>query len=342
MEPLVTIIIPFYNAEVFMKHALDSIIIQTHKNLEIICINDGSSDHTSDILEQYRQADNRIIVKTNEKNLGLVATLNDALKLVNGELFARMDADDYSAPERIAKLVAFLNANSSVQLVSSGYRYFNEKGKYSNEVLPIAINYQALKVLSLLVTPLTHAAVCGRTTLIKNKLFYYDPNYLHAEDFELFSRLAWNNVSMANLIEPLYAIRLHLNSVSFKYKALQTATNLEIVKRNLTKYSNFPQVITDEQLKTILCRLTNVISYKELVNAITILEQIMEKETATLHEDIRKEVVLFRNNHLLNIIIQTNKAGFIKKKLAHVVFFLRTLRLIKLEHIKLLLRKVVW
>lgn len=340
MSSLVTIIMPFFNAQEFMKHALDSIIEQTYKNLEILCINDGSVDRTADILEEYRLKDKRIVVKTNPKNLGLIATLNNALEFVNGEFFARMDADDYSMPDRISKLVTFLNSNPDLQLVSSGYYYFREEGKYLSKVLPIARHYEALKILSVFSTPLTHAAVCGRTELIKQKQFYYDSKYLHAEDFELFSRLAWNGVKVANLSEPLYAVRLHNESVSFKNKSVQTETNIAIVKRNLEIYLKGSFNLNDEEIKIILCRNESLITFRKLKAAIILFSKIINSLLIKLDISKISEVKSFVDKHILNMIIQVNKSRLRNKTISDLFFVIKTLSLIKPQHYKIVVKKL--
>lgn len=340
MESLVTVIMPFYNAERFMRLALDSIIAQNYQAIEILCINDGSSDKTGEILEEYRRKDKRIIVVTNIKNCGLIASLNSALELVNGKLFARMDADDYSAPDRISKLVAYLKENPEINLVSSGYYYFKKDGKLLNMVSPIALSPEALKILSLFATPLAHAAICGRTKLIKEKLFYYDSNYVHAEDFELFSRLAWNHIKMANINQPLYSVRLHTGSVSFKHNVAQTESNLAIVNRNLNIYLNNTIVYSRKELKVLVCRIDEVIGFKTLVGGIKLFNQIIDNLVKQLPAASKREVVAFANKHTLNIIIQSNKQQLKSLKLKSILYLVRSLLLIKPAQYRLLFFKL--
>ena len=98
---LVSVIIPVYNVEKYVKEAIQSIQNQTYINLEIIVIDDGSSDKTYTIVEELARNDERIKLYKNEKNLKIVKTLNRALSLANGENIARMDGDDISALDRI-------------------------------------------------------------------------------------------------------------------------------------------------------------------------------------------------------------------------------------------------
>ena len=103
--PLVSVLLPIYNAGPYLAAALESILRQDYRRLEVIAIDDGSSDNSLEILERYRQADSRVSIISRE-NRGLVATLNEGLAVTRGELVARMDADDIAYPWRLSRQVA--------------------------------------------------------------------------------------------------------------------------------------------------------------------------------------------------------------------------------------------
>lgn len=102
--PLVSIIIPVYNVEKYLPACLDSVLSQTHKNLEIICINDGSPDNCPDILQRYASADQRIVV-INQENKGLSAARNVGIERATGRFCCFLDSDDAYYPGFIARLV---------------------------------------------------------------------------------------------------------------------------------------------------------------------------------------------------------------------------------------------
>ena len=110
-KPLVSVIIPCYNAEKYVEEAIRSIMTQTYSNLEIIVTDDCSSDNTLMILETLAAEDSRIKVIKNEKNLKIVKSLNNMIEVAQGKYIARMDADDISLPERIEKQVSFLDSS---------------------------------------------------------------------------------------------------------------------------------------------------------------------------------------------------------------------------------------
>src|SRR4051812_19701656 len=102
--PLVSVIMPCYNTEKYFVEAIESIINQTYKNLEIVLINDGSTDSTTELLNQYSEKDKRIKIILNPVNLGLIASLNKGVAAATGDYIARMDADDISVLDRVEKI----------------------------------------------------------------------------------------------------------------------------------------------------------------------------------------------------------------------------------------------
>ena len=115
--PKISVIMPAYNAERYIREAIDSILRQTWSDFELIIIDDGSTDSTAAIIAGY--TDNRIRFCPNAQNMGVAATLNRGLELACGAYVARMDADDISLPERFAKQAAYLDAHPNVTVWNS-------------------------------------------------------------------------------------------------------------------------------------------------------------------------------------------------------------------------------
>ncbi|HTF66818.1 MAG TPA: glycosyltransferase family A protein, partial [Edaphobacter sp.] len=105
--PLVSVLLPVYNGEPYLDAALASILRQDYERLEVIAIDDGSTDGSLQVLERYRKADGRISIVSRE-NRGLIATLNEGLAMAKGELVARMDADDVCYTARLSRQVSVL------------------------------------------------------------------------------------------------------------------------------------------------------------------------------------------------------------------------------------------
>lgn len=106
-QPLITVIVPVYNVEKYLRRCLDSIIGQTYQNLEILCIDDGSIDNSGEICEQYAARDARIKV-IHQENQGLSTARNRGLDAAEGEYIAFVDSDDYILEDMYKKMLAKL------------------------------------------------------------------------------------------------------------------------------------------------------------------------------------------------------------------------------------------
>lgn len=343
MQPLVSILFPCYNAESYIVYSLESIINQEYKNLEIICINDGSEDNTLPILERYKKLDNRIIIINNERNLGLIASLNKSLEYVNGEYFARMDADDYSTPNRISTQLQFILENKDFDLVSSGYNYFKKDGIKNEYEAPIAKTNNALLFLSIFSPPLNHASVFGKSSLIKSGKYIYNAEYPYAEDFEIFSRLVWNGCKITTLPNSLYWIRLNPNSVSVVYNKIQINTNVKIVRRNLEEFIQIKLDIDDETLKIVANKIDFKASIKQIKNAFKLLELFYLKVESKIKfsEKEKMEIKNYLAIHKLNIIIQANKYRFKTLKIRNISFFASSFSTLNVNQSFILVNKLI-
>ena len=194
-NPLVSVIIPVFNVEDFVKDAVQSIMDQTYKNLEIIVVDDGSDDNTYKIVEELSSVDSRIKLFRNKKNQNIANTLNWALNVSSGKYIARMDGDDVSLANRIEKKVRFLQENPEYDLVGCSLRVINVGSEeiginrcYSDENL----NRNALKYA----TPVSHIWVCRKK--IYDRLEGYR-DMPAAEDYDFLLRMISQNMKFTNL-----------------------------------------------------------------------------------------------------------------------------------------------
>ena len=129
-KPLVSIIIATYNRGKSINKAIESVLNQTYKDIEIIVIDDGSTDETPKIVSEISKTDSRIRIVTNKINLGLVKTLNRGISNAHGKYIARLDDDDFWCnPQKLEKQVAFLENNPDYVLVGGGVIRVDEQGK---------------------------------------------------------------------------------------------------------------------------------------------------------------------------------------------------------------------
>ena len=202
---LITIGLPFYNAEDFLAEAIKSVLAQTYQNWELLLIDDGSKDKSLEIAKTFESQDNRIRVISDGVNKKLPGRLNQIIYEANGDYIARMDADDMVHSERLAKQLDFLQSNPEFDLVSTSLISI----KNNNEIIGIRtyLPKQITKKDALLgQAGIVHASILAKKSWYQRNL-YNEVNAL-AEDYELWLTAAINNdLKVGFLPEYLYYYR---------------------------------------------------------------------------------------------------------------------------------------
>ncbi len=218
-RPELSILLPIYNAERFLPEALDSIVTQSFRDFELICMNDGSCDGSLAILEKYRDADPRIRI-VSRPNQGLIRTLNEAIGLARAPLASRMDADDLSLPGRLHGQVEFLRKNPECVAVGCYVSVVDADGWPLLE-LKMPLTHEEIDGHHIAGGSggVPHAAATFRIAALR-EIGGYREGFQAAEDLDLFLRLAEVG-QLANLPEVLYVYRQHLQSVSYQQKGVQ-------------------------------------------------------------------------------------------------------------------------
>ncbi|MGJ0577778.1 glycosyltransferase family 2 protein [Xenorhabdus bovienii] len=209
---MISVLIPAYNVEKYINEALTSIINQTIKDIEIIIVDDCSSDHTYKICSEYSRKDNRIKLFRNKKNSGIADTLNTALNNSIGEYIVRMDADDISLPHRIETMYDFLLQNPSIDIVGSSTITIDENGKEIGIYTPLENHKDLIKTLKWS-TPLLHIWMCKKE--IYNKIGNY--RFPPVEDYDFLLRCVSKGLIIHNIIEPLYKVRIRSGNTADLY-----------------------------------------------------------------------------------------------------------------------------
>ncbi len=158
---LVSVLIPVYNVEAYFEEAVRSILSQTYSKLEIVIVDDCSTDGTYSICQRLAESDPRIRLFRNDANRKIASTLNRALSESTGQLIARMDGDDISEPDRIERQVDYLNSNPHVDLVGVNLIGIDENGKELNRFVHLW-DQKLLVKSSKYVTPVSHVWVARR------------------------------------------------------------------------------------------------------------------------------------------------------------------------------------
>ena len=230
-SPLVSVVMPVYNAEKYLHEALDSILGQTYTNFEFIIVDDGSTDNSRRIIEDYR--DKRIKLLLHKKNKGIVTALNDGIAAARGKYIARMDADDISDPTRIEKQKIFLDTYKDVSVVGTFLRIINDQGKQLFTIEPPTRSIAVRQFLRNDSCIAHGSAMMRRDILQKVGGYSNNKNVVHAEDYDLFVRIAGIS-NLANIPEYLYTRHEHKASVS-QLHILEQHHNARKISKKATK-----------------------------------------------------------------------------------------------------------
>ncbi len=243
-RPSVTVLMSVYNEEPRLRESVESILNQTFRDFECIFINDCSTDKSREILAEYASHDRRIAIYDNSRNLGLTKSLNIGLNFANGTYIARMDADDFSQPERFEKQVAFLEKRPEVGILGSHCEIVDPQGNSSIHKVPLSDLH--IRWTSLLTNPFLHSALMLRREVLTKYQLQFDETFQTTQDYELWTRIL-RVTSGANLNEPLLRKRIVERGISVTLRTTQLQNHNAVALRTIEE--QIPDhVITLEQL----------------------------------------------------------------------------------------------
>ena len=185
-NPLVSVFIPVYNSENYISDTLESILNQTYENLEILIVDDGSTDRSVEKIRQYR--DVRIRLLQNGENRGIPFTRNVGLQEARGKYVAIMDSDDIAYPERIERQVAYLETHEEIDAVGSFYIQFG--GRFRKRVKSRFVDHEELRIMLLFYNPIANPSVMLRKSSLEKRNLRYHEEYFVAQDYQLWSQLS--------------------------------------------------------------------------------------------------------------------------------------------------------
>ncbi len=210
-EPLF-VLLPVFNAALYLREAIESVLGQTFGDWKLVAVDDGSTDGSLALLESYASQDPRIQVLS-RPNTGIVGALNDGLALCEGGLVARMDADDISLPHRFSAQVSFMNEHPGCVALGSDVLYVDPEGLPLIRHLPAFHHSQIVTQLGEgNGGALIHPSVVFRRSALEQVGGYRD-RYQWIEDLDLYVRLAEVG-ELANLAEVHLLYRQHEQSVN--------------------------------------------------------------------------------------------------------------------------------
>jgi glycosyltransferase involved in cell wall biosynthesis len=211
--PRVSVVMAVHDGERYVGAAIDSILAQQLGDLELIVVDDGSTDRSAEIVRERRNPRLRLI--TNDRNLGLAPSLNVGLAEARGEFVARLDADDVAMPQRLERQVAFMDANPRVALLGSWYTEMAADGTPGAQV-KLPTQHWALRWHMCLYCPFAHSAMLWRRAPVAERVGQYDERLAYSMDYDLWRRIA-ERLEVANLPESLLLLRAHEQSMTATY-----------------------------------------------------------------------------------------------------------------------------
>jgi glycosyltransferase involved in cell wall biosynthesis len=224
--PLVSVLLSVHNDEAFVSAAIESVLQQTVKDLELIVVDDASTDETPARLASFD--DPRLVVVRNDEQLGLATSLNLGLDRAQGRYVARLDADDVAYPNRLELQLARIG---DAGILGTAIHDLDSDGR-PGRVHRNPLGARAVRWHSLFSSPFFHPTVLvERETLEANGL-RYDPACLESEDYDLWTRLL-EHADGANLGEPLVGKRVHPAQASLRRGELQTSFQRQIALREI-------------------------------------------------------------------------------------------------------------
>lgn len=213
--PLVSVVMPVYNSQAYITEAVESILNQTYSNIEVVIVDDHSTDTTWKIVSALaKKHPQKITAFRQPQNAGPTQATNRAIRHAQGSYIAIMDSDDVSHPERIAAQVAFLEKNPEVVVVGTQATVINQDGEViGSKQFPT--DHEAIYQAYGEVHPIVHPSVMINRKLLKKKeLLYVDKYDIHADYYNMFRLLQYG--TFANLDKALIFYRVHGKNNSLK------------------------------------------------------------------------------------------------------------------------------
>ncbi|HYC86145.1 MAG TPA: glycosyltransferase [Chryseosolibacter sp.] len=303
VAPKITVLMPVYNAERFLKEAIDSILAQTFQEFEFVIIDDGSTDSSVAIVESYR--DRRIRFFRNNQNAGISETLNRGIGLASCELIARMDADDVSNPFRLHKQYEYMIKHPECGLLSAWARVITEDDqfirieRYRSRYYYYNLTFECW---------MYHPTVVFRKSAVQSVGMYSMP---YSEDYDLFWKLS-KKFEIGNIEEPLVNYRLSPTSLNLVTRRQEyELANEQNVLRNIRYYMGADYRLSRECLECLRHNFAPLIASGTLEAVMESLQQlrlITEKILEDENPNLDPEAILEAYRH---------KRQFIISQLAH-------------------------
>lgn len=241
LDPEVSVLMAVYNGESSVSAAIDSVIGQTFSDFEFLIVDDGSSDGTLALLQEYARQDSRIRIVT-QTNMGLTKSLNRALLLARGTFIARQDDDDTWLPEKLSKQVAYLRTHPETSLLGTRYEVVDTAGNTFEAQGKMRISgNMALRHALDFYNPFMHASIMARRQQVLT-CGGYDDTYKVAQDYELWLRL--RTLGELEILPDVHCLRREAALPATAKKRRQQRLNVFRAKRKHGLFTDFPRLVS--------------------------------------------------------------------------------------------------
>lgn len=230
-KSLISVVMPVYNGGKYLREAIESILNQTYQNFEFLIINDGSTDTSEKIIYSY--TDPRIVYLQNDKNRGLVYTLNYGISVAKGKYIARMDADDNSEPTRFERQLEVFSNDPKLGVCGTWAKVID-----SREVLKVETENDRIKCGLFFTNQFIHSSVMFSKIQLLNSGLFYDEKDFPAEDYGLWIKLS-QSVKMVNIPECLLRYRVHPSQISIASSERQIKKTHELRVSQIERFLNY-------------------------------------------------------------------------------------------------------
>lgn len=224
-NPKISVVMPVYNREKYLKESIESILNQTFTNFELIIVDDQSTDSSWQIIQEYANKDPRIVAIKNTGKKGCYPARNCGHKLAKGKYIAVMDSDDIALPQRLQTQFDFMEQNPNIDICGSWLKSFGAEGKVTQTIE----KHEEIRDQMFFGCSIPHQTAIYRIT---NQKIFYSEDYTSAQDYELFCRKI-NEFKFANIPEVLLLYRVHEHQISTAAKNEQCDNGNRTRVRNL-------------------------------------------------------------------------------------------------------------
>ncbi len=317
--PRISVLLPVHNAELYIQESIESILNQTFEDFELIIIDDGSSDQSLNKIKSYN--DNRIFLIKNEKNIGIIDSLNKGIEVSRGKYIARMDADDICVHERLALQYDLMENNPDLAVIGSWYKHFPE-----GLIVKLPADHESLCLMIFDHTPIAHPTAFMRKSFIDKHNIRYNSSYRHAEDFQMWTKVILQGGRLSNLQKVLLNYRIHQQQISSVRKEAQERITSFIRYEYLSGIFNclsaYPSSLTIKLFNE------DKVKGQEFSELIKILSALMKENNDILYFDMTNFKILLQNLYI-RLLHRTNSGVHVLKSF---IFDYSSLTFLKTRH----------